>query len=477
MPDILRVTTPLVHNNQPVQQKSGVDPLFPSDIRSSSRVVQAQNQSELLKQNTGALEGGEAPVLLLNLLKDPAVTISYLKNISMLEEIFRLLPANNQTVTPEIEQIFQELILPSTDIESEILRQESGATAFKGELFDFLRAFSVQREATPQVQVAIANFLKSVNNLLCKGDIEDAVANSLTYLKNQLSSSTSISTRLDSLIARFRQNNASQNFTDLKEETLSLLKEIENSVLFTPKLSKVLSITIYNLSRHNVSWDFFNESSYHLRQFLAGTQRQQFISLVDRFASALKSGVYDSNILSHDETMNHDSKVMEALVKLIGIQSSNDRLSASDSSKIDKILHSLLSSPCNFTPLLHFIIPVIHEDIRAFAEIWINPESDEKDLPNGAKEGKHFLLVIDVDNLGRFEAELFVYGTTIDFSLFCPPDYEKEFQGMMKNMPKALADSPFRIGETKLAPLERSRSLMEVFKSLPYKRVGVDVKI
>lgn len=476
MSDILKVTTPLINKNQSIVPKSGVDPLHPFDIRDPSKVLQTQNQGELLKQNTSMLEGGEAPVLLLNLLKDPAVAISYLKNISMLEEIFRLLPANNQTVTPEIEQIFQELILEPEHIQSEILRQESGSTAFKGELFDFLRQISMERKSTPQVQLAIATFLKAANNLICKSDIADAVANSLIFLRNSLSGSVDFTSRLDSLITRFQQEDISQDFSALKEETMTLLKDLENSVFFSPKMSKVLSITIYNLSRYNDNWDFFHESAYHLRQFFGGPKRQQFISLIDKFTAALKSGEFQA-ALQEDKSNTYHSKVMDALIKMIEIQASNKNLSITDSAKIDKILHSLLSSPCNFTPLLHFIIPVMHDEMRAFAEIWINPESDEKDMPPGIKEGRHFLIVIDIDSIGRFEAELFVYGQTVNLSLFCPPDYQTEYHAMMKSLPKMLSGSSYRLGETKVTPLERSRSLMEVFKSLPYKRVGVDVTI
>ena len=38
-------------------------------------------------------------------------------------------------------------------------------------------------------------------------------------------------------------------------------------------------------------------------------------------------------------------------------------------------------------------------------------------------------------------------------------------------------DTGYRFGEVKVERLERPRSLMDVFKSLPYKRTGVDVKV
>ena len=117
MSEILKITTPVINKSQVVGPKSPIDPTSPFTVTDPSRVIRTHNQRELLKQNTGSNQNGDAPVLLMNLLKDPAVTVTYLKNIFMLEEIFKLLPANNKTVTTEIEQIFQSLIMQPQDIE------------------------------------------------------------------------------------------------------------------------------------------------------------------------------------------------------------------------------------------------------------------------------------------------------------------------------------------------------------------------
>ena len=44
-------------------------------------------------------------------------------------------------------------------------------------------------------------------------------------------------------------------------------------------------------------------------------------------------------------------------------------------------------------------------------------------------------------------------------------------------MPKLFYGSDYHLGKTQVETFEKTRSLMEVFKSLPYRRVGVDVKI
>ncbi len=474
MPDILKVTTPIINKNQPVAPKTAIDPLNPFTISDPTRVMRAHNQSELLQQNTNLGDNSEAPVLLMNLLKDPMVTVTYLKNIFMLEEIFKLLPQNNSTVTGEIEQLCQTLIMNPEDVKKELLRQEDASTRFRGEIFSFLRELSASPKSTPNMQVAIANFLKSINNVAAKDDVIDSVANGLEFLKENLQPSTGIFAKLEALVAKFRQGDSHQQFYSLKEEVLTVLKDVEQSLLYTPKLSKVASMIVYNLSRYNSSMQFFNEAAFRLRQMLSPTDQREFVRLVTSFSKLLQSGEFT---FKNQAAASDKSIVMDSLIKLVQTQSLSEGVNLSEGAKVDNILHSLLSSPCNFTPLLHFVVPVIENDVKAFAEIWINPESDEKDMPDGVSTGKHFLLVIDIENIGRFEAEIFSHDRIIDFFLFCPPGFEEDFSQVIKDLPVVLKQLDYTVGQTKIEPLNTGRSLMQVFKSLPYKRVGVDVKI
>ncbi len=471
MPDILKVTTPLVNRNEVVLPKSPTDNINPFSITDPMKVIQTHNQSELFKHNTSNYQNSDTPVVLLNMLKDPAVAVSYLKNIFLLEEMFKLLPANNKAITPELEQIFKNLLIGDDQIKNELISQEKSFTMFRGTFFDFLRNLSETYKDSQNTQVHIANLLKSINNLMNRGDILDSIVNSMIYLKHNFASSPSISAKLDELIARFRNtNDTSFNMAELKEQTLSLLKQIEQSVLFTSKSSKVVSIMLYNLSRFNENTVFFNESVYRLRQVITSAEQKQLVELAAQFSNQINSGIAQTS-----EQQTHSSQVMDALIKMVINQS--EKQNAGESAKVDMIIHSLLSSPCNFTPLLHFVLPVLFDNTRAFAEIWINPRSDEKDMPEGASEGKHFLLVIDIESIGRLEAEIFVYGKSVDFHLYAPYGYTGKFESMIIDISKALIGIDYKLARTKLDTLERPRSLMEVFKSLPYKRMGVDVKI
>ncbi len=596
--DILRVSTPVVEKNQPVQPKPGLQPTNEFNLQQPNRVIQTHNQSELLGQNNAKLKGNDTPSILLDMLKDPDVTVSFLKNISMLEEIYTLLPANNNTVTPEIEQMFHQLLIDPEELAQEMQRQENSATLFKGPFFDFLREISLSKTSQGETQRAIANLMRSMNNLLCHEDILDAVANSLVYLEKNLNSSKSLTGRIAQLVSVYRQDD-SVPFDKLKGETLSLLRDIENSILYSPKISKTISITTYNLSRYNESVTFFQEAVVRLRQMLNGSSRQKLTKFAGEFltwvrngkpedgaeqagvrlarngwdtpqasqgslqempqqsraaetnapvrnaadlpaesetdeplppqeqsdlpeeptevprqkraaenpeeqenptspqtagkeqepapkrqhAAAMQGAAWESaekagGFENSAEAMERlPSKVMDALVGMIAKEASKEELSSSEEKRLDNILSSLLSSPCNFTPLLHFVVPAYFEQIRAFAEIWINPESDAKDMPPGVDHGIHLLMVVDAEAVGRFEAEVFAHDKTIDIHLYCPQEYEKQMKSYLSDITNALKGYTYRIGQVRLAPLLKARSLMDVFKSLPYKRVGVDVKI
>ncbi len=487
MADILKITTPLVNNNQPVQMKPGAEALLNTDIQNVTKVIQPNAQSELLKQNNGMIQHGDQPTILANLLKDPAVTAAYVKNIFMLEEIIKLLPANNRAMTEEIEQMFQGLLVQPEDIAMEMKQQEYTSTSFRGELFDLLREASRQNLPDSEVQGAIANLLRALNHVSSNKDIRDAVANSLQYLGENLDASKSLHPQLEELAKQFREPGAEKNFSFLKKETLSLLQDIRESVLFSPKLEKVVSITIYNLSRHNNNQTYLQESSSALWRLLEPNTRQQFQQALNEYMQKLfdpkdirsKPSVFENGEVPPEEVPEEQkmSKVMRTLVDLVTSQSRED-LSLNEQVRLEKIIHSLLSSPCNFTPLLHFVIPLLFGDMRSFAEIWINPNSDDReDSGDPMERGIHMLMVFDVDAIGRFEAELFVKGQKIDFALFCPPGSEEAFAGMREGVSKAVSSTSYELGDVRVETLQRSRSLMNVFKSLPYRRTGVDVKV
>ena len=470
MAEILKITTPYINNNRTggaEHIKPAAEPSAPFALQDVQTVTRPATQQEILQQGSGLIEGGDSAGILATLLKDPAGTVNFIKNIMVLQELVKLLPANNTTVTQEIEQMFTTLLINPEDIAEEMKNQEMTSTVFKGELFNLLRQ-ALSRNPSEDMQNAVANLLKSINNLQNQQNTLHAVANSLKFLSESLSPSKALSEKLAQLARQFRCETAPEQFAELKKEAMALLKEVEGNLLFSPKMAKISAMTLYNLSRFNDNPDFFQDSVSNLYLQLGANQRKEFLQVIHRFRNGQHEGAEDA-----------DSKIMDVLTKIIAEQSSKGvELSASVAEKIEKIIYSLLSSPCHFTPLLHFIVPVEYGLFKSFAEVWINPNGGEDRRDDQeAEECIHVLIAFDIEGMGQFEAELYVLDQRMEFSLFCPPLYSEAFAKQADRFAACVKNSVYKLDKLRIDPLEKQRSLMEVFKSLPYKRAGVNVKV
>lgn len=469
MPDILKVTTPLINKSQQTVPKQSIEAASSFQIQDASKVLQAHNQSDLLHQNTSTLENGAGPKLLMSLLKDPAVTVSYLKNFFLLEEIFRLVPAANKIVTPETAQLFHGLFLSEDQLVEEMKNQEQESTLFKGELFDFLREVSLSAQDRPDLQRAIAVLLKALHTQESGREIQTALFHNLTFLKEGLPPGQPLAQRIDVLLQTLQADIPRGKFAEVKAQILSVTKELENSLYYSPSLKKVASILTYNLSRYNSNPDFLREAVYFLKKLMSPEQRERLTKLLAQPNALLLHNTAQDGAKSK-------SSVMETLISLISQQVARQTTSASDAKRTQKILHSLLSSPCNFTPLLHFILPLQRNGVHSFAEIWID-QQPESQAQEAEQRSAHFLLVIDVESTGRFELEFQLRQKYLDFFLYTPPGLESEYQEVLEALPAILSGTEYRLGTCKVDSLAETRSLMDVFKTLPYRRVGIDVKV
>ncbi len=464
MSDILRISTPIVNPNQATAPAQAPDPTSAFYLQDTTKVIKSHNQRELYDQNTGTLTGKTAPDILMDLIQDPTVTATYLKNLSMIEEIYKLVPAHNLALDPDVEKLFDALLLTPEDLVPEMMNQEQTSTSFHGELFDFLRDVSMAYRRQPEVQFAIADFLKAVHTAMRQDDLLGSVANNLLYLQSALRGSTQLSDNLGRLAKAFLARPQGEDLAELKNLTTDLLTDARGSLLLSEKAEKIISITTYNLSRCNANTDFIAETAVRLRKFLSEPEKK----VLTQLSRELLEG--------KAERPARSESVMDSLTKIIEKATSGDKDGAA-SEKIDSILFSLLSSPCNFTPLLHYIIPVEYFGTRAFTELWINPEAGDNDKAAGGQDETHVLMVMDVDGAGRFEAELYVHDKNVDFTLYCPNGLENRFRQIGELLREDRGSSEYRFSGINVLPLKRGRSLMEVFKSLPYRRVGVDVTV
>ena len=68
-------------------------------------------------------------------------------------------------------------------------------------------------------------------------------------------------------------------------------------------------------------------------------------------------------------------------------------------------------------------------------------------------------------------------GRELGFHLYCPESYISIFEGLVPAFRNIMEEHGYRAAGIEVERMDHVRSLMEVFKNLPFKRTGVDVKI
>ncbi len=470
MANVEKFTTPITNRNvvQPVKEQKSRE-AEKVDFQNTSKVRQTLEDSELLKQNNVITDNQKGPAAFMNLLTNPDVTIGFIKNIYMMMDIVALLPLQSKVFTEEIQQLFGQLNILPEDIADEMINQENSSTAFKGELFDFLRDI-LGKSGSADMKNAVISVLKAVNSEKSKGDILSALSGSFRYLSEEMKPFGELSARLAEFAEKLRPSNSEIDFKQIKDVALSLLENVEKSILFSEKLSRIISMTRYNLSRYNDNPDFITDSANKLMAMMSEDDKSLFLQLLYNHLA-----IYENHDLSSSLS---ESSVMRVITEILKLQSENDEIKALQSDSIENIIHSILSSPSNFTPLLHYIIPVEYEDISAFAEMWIDPDEEETDHDTGmVSKAIHMLIVFDIDKIGKIEAELRVRDFQITLSLRCPEEFTEYIKGTVSDLKHCADFSDYKITDVAVSKSEHPSSLLSVFSGLSSKRTGINVKI
>lgn len=139
-----------------------------------------------------------------------------------------------------------------------------------------------------------------------------------------------------------------------------------------------------------------------------------------------------------------------------------------------EMIQGLLSAPGVFTPLLHFLVPINMDGLRAFGELWADPDAGGT---KAGEDGNHLFLCFDIENVGYFELEVYTYGKSINVSLMCPEGTEKIYQPLKSKIPEIAEACGYSADKMLIEPLKRRRDLTNVFPKLKGRRSGLNVSV
>ena len=148
--------------------------------------------------------------------------------------------------------------------------------------------------------------------------------------------------------------------------------------------------------------------------------------------------------------------------------------SLSDMTRPDMI-QGLLSAPGVFTPLLHFLVPMNIDGMKAFGELWADPDASRD--PETGESDNHLFLCFEIENAGYFELELYARGKTVNAALMCPAGTERNYLPLKEMLPDLAAACGYSAEKIMIEPLKRKRDLTNIFPKLNERRTGLNVRI
>lgn len=138
------------------------------------------------------------------------------------------------------------------------------------------------------------------------------------------------------------------------------------------------------------------------------------------------------------------------------------------------MLQGLLTAPGVFTPLLHFLVPMNMDGLKAFGELWADPDAGK-----GAdgESDRQLFLCFDIEDVGYFELEVYTHGKNINVSLLCPTGTEKNYSSLKDTIPVIASSCGYRTDNLSIKPLKKRRDLTNVFPKLKERRTGLNVSV
>lgn len=280
---------------------NGVNPVQrPSSVTQKGGAGGAENAN---------LSGTPAGSLGVPAAKDPSMAVETLHDVFS-GDLLENAKLNGYTeLVGELDDLTKAIYINPDKLMNEILTQEKDNTVFSGnKLFDILRSVSAQ--SGQDTKELVANLLKSLNYLMSRNDIIQAVKSNVKFLADYFGKGTTLSKNLNQLFEKWNAGNPAENFDTLKNETATLMKTIEGSLQNDARTEVLVPLVTHNLSRYNTNEYMMKEAfSQLMSQIPSSSMREELSKAFTEFASKLIADARNSDVQAEGQNMAANADV------------------------------------------------------------------------------------------------------------------------------------------------------------------------
>ena len=151
-------------------------------------------------------------------------------------------------------------------------------------------------------------------------------------------------------------------------------------MLYTPQAARVIPNILYNMSRYQDNDAFLQEALVNLLIHVNDREEKAHIrELVKEYIAGFRE----------PERQMNRSRIMDTLAKIIAKQDRGDTHEQPEQGKDrEKSSQVFCHPPCNYTPLLHFVIPVDYQGMKAFPNCGWIPRTEGRNGEPGKQGGR-----------------------------------------------------------------------------------------
>ncbi len=263
------------------------------------------------------------------------------------------------------------------------------------------------------------------------------------------------------------------------EDKLSVVESMFTGLIPDEELSALLSEEFGKVGSMQELVDFMNafletmpESPLRDTLFDALEESVEVLANDDPFIETQKQA--QSGQAQSAQPQKHSS--IQALTDFVSKNINHPALKSIDSFNASNLLQSMINAPGVMTPLAHFILPLQIENTRAFGELWVDNDDDSVPKTGGGTKRYHLFLTFDVDNLGRFEADVYAGESSVDISLLHPPAFTRKIDGVINRVNRIAAGAGYSVNRFETGVLKSPHNLTQIFPKLIERRAGLNVQ-
>lgn len=254
----------------------------------------------------------------------------------------------------------------------------------------------------------------------------------------------------------------------LKGNLLPLLGEIVVKYNQNERIRDMVMVVVHNVVRVDQG------STESLQEAISKliSELRQVATLPEDFEQQLTKAVF----ASREQATSAQNETVEKLASLLSEALSSSSSSPAALRQSENLLLSLLQNQSAVMDVLHFVLPVQTDQGKMFAEIYVDPDSDET-VGRSQEKSRKIFLAFETEAAGSFELSFLETNERVDFYMWCPQRLVKLMGAMKRQIGDLMQMHGYSMHSFQVTELIESQSVADVFPKLTKRRMGIDVRI